>query len=853
MGFDVEPAARERMAFTMANRKVVELVYETEGYCVVLQGNGAFALGCVRAGIHAVDGYPGTPSTEVIDKFLTHVQDRMLVGWSVNEANAVAMGFGHTMVGSDAVVTMKIPGLFQAADVVASVAGYTAPRGGLVLYVASDFTPSSTQYVFDPRYFLKSCFIPILEPRTHQEMYDSAALAAEIARKYSTPVAVLANGILCHSEGLVRLGPARKPPPLEPAPDFQRFMNMPEIARRNYEAIVATRLTGLRETAEISPLNHAEWNDRTSGVIVHGATQMVLREIWRSLRVKPSVLSLGMTFPLPLRLITGFAEKIQGPITVLGDGLRFLQEELAASGFRVEGKRTDSAITEWSPQAIAHHLGATLGNQAAPANLPAPVRRPPGICAGCPYRAFGLTVERLRKKRKVVASFGDIGCNTLLYFLKAIDTCTCMGAADTKRQGVVLSQPSLASKVISVTGDSTECHSGLDSTRNAVFRNVPGVKVILDNHTTAMTGGQPAPSSPVNLAGQPNRFVLEAALKAEGASVEVVDAYDADAIEQHLCSALDAAGTGQFTTLVVRGPCMQDVPSRDKRPRYTVVEDRCKKCGLCLVCPGIEQDPQGYPRFNHLCTGCGGRTGVCFQRCNQQALKLQPASTAPFNPPPPLPILQKIPASPVPGLPPSIRVAVRGVGGQGNLFVGKVLAEVAQLAGYSTVLKGETHGMAQLGGAVSSTFCCGEVASPVFMPGTSDTLLVMEESEVLRPGFLGLLRPEGTVLINRLRILPTGLASDDYPTWESISAALAGYEVITFDALQEARALGDEQGRSINVIALGLMSTVRPLDVIPSAIWQHALMGLSANEMVQRANLAAFTRGRQIRTADQRR
>jgi len=68
-----------------------------------------------------------------------------------------------------------------------------------------------------------------------------------------------------------------------------------------------------------------------------------------------------------------------------------------------------------------------------------------------------------------------------------------MGASDSMRQGFVLSRPDMANQVISITGDSTECHSGLDSTRNAVFRNVPGVKVILDNRITAMTGGQVAP------------------------------------------------------------------------------------------------------------------------------------------------------------------------------------------------------------------------------------------------------------------------------------------------------------------------------------------------------------------------
>src|SRR5512140_1375800 len=125
----------------------------------ILQGNIAFAVGCVRGGVHCADGYPGTPSSEVIDKGLSQVQDLIKVGWSVNEAVASAMGAGHALAGRDCVVTMKIPGLFQAGDIFTSGALFVQPRGALVYYIASDFTPSSTQHTLDPRYLFKSCFV----------------------------------------------------------------------------------------------------------------------------------------------------------------------------------------------------------------------------------------------------------------------------------------------------------------------------------------------------------------------------------------------------------------------------------------------------------------------------------------------------------------------------------------------------------------------------------------------------------------------------------------------------------------------------------------------------------------------
>jgi indolepyruvate ferredoxin oxidoreductase, alpha subunit len=130
---------------------VKKLCTQESGEAAVLQGNMAFAVGCVRTGIHAVDGYPGTPSTEVIDKGLSNVQDMISVGWSISEATAVSVGYGHSLAGQDCVVTMKIPGLFQAGDPFSSSAFFNEDRGALVYYLASDFTPSSTQHLVDPR------------------------------------------------------------------------------------------------------------------------------------------------------------------------------------------------------------------------------------------------------------------------------------------------------------------------------------------------------------------------------------------------------------------------------------------------------------------------------------------------------------------------------------------------------------------------------------------------------------------------------------------------------------------------------------------------------------------------------
>ncbi len=479
-----------------------------------------------------------------------------------------------------------------------------------------------------------------------------------------------------------------------------------------------------------------------------------------------------------------------------------------------------------------------------------PVKRPPSICPGCPYRAFALAVAQLKKKKKIYASFGDIGCSTLLHFLDALDTVLCMGASDAMRQGFALSRPEMAHKMISVLGDSCECHSGLDATRNAVFRNTPGVKVILDNRITAMTGGQPAPSSETNLAGIPNKFVLKEAVAAEKGRTVVANSYNLKEVTDVLIEALELAEKGEFTTLILEGPCIQETEKKKKIPTVRINEEACKKCGRCGICPGIEHDDEKRPHYTALCTNCGSNDRVCLQRCPFGAIEvMEPEKKITAQPPKPVEM-----AEPEEGdidkdnLPLSLRLAIRGIGGQGNLFFGKVLSEMALRTPYaeSHIVKGDTHGMAQLGGPVISTFSCGDVYSPILAPKSVDVLVVMEISEILRPGFLELLKPGGTILLNQFKALPVNTRKEDYPDLATIEKALVDYEVIKLDAVATAAGFGDKTGRTANVVVLGLLSTMAPFNRIPMSTWLSALMAVSPGETIKAANHTAFMAGRAL-------
>jgi len=836
--------------------KFKEIIDTPANSKLILQGNTAFALGIIHAGFHAVTGYPGTPSTEVIDKSLAYAQDRIKVGWSVNEAVAVSVGVGHAIAGDDTIVTMKIPGVFQAADAITTSAFFTGEAGALVIFAVTDYVPSSTQHVIDSRYFFASAGLPVLEPRNHQEVYEIPRIAADMSRKFNTPVIVLTSGILAHSEALITTKEQRKVTPKELPENFKPWMLLPGIARANYNKVIQERLPAIKKWSETSQLINESTGTEDWGIIVSGESEIIVRETLMIVKLNPSLLSLSITNPLPEKKIKDFTGKIKGRLFIVEDGYRFLEEKIRLLNIDVIGKNERSTTTNWTPDDVLGFLSDHLDlHYKTEKKDTKPLLRPPSICPGCPYKAFALTVDKLKKRKKIYASFGDIGCSTLLYFLNALDTVSCMGASDSIRQGFVLSRPDKANQVISVIGDSTECHSGLDSTRNAVFLNVPGVKVILDNYVTAMTGGQPAPSSKLNLGGQPHKFSLRKAVEAEGGRTVVVDAYDVKEIENELKKSLLLAEKGEFSTLILEGTCIQEVENNLKTSTLEIDYDKCKNCALCDICPGIELDDEKSPHFTSLCTNCGSHHPVCMQICQPNAIVYSDEKEKIKDS-----FSQQVEFEPIENiridkseLPKSLRVAIRGVGGQGNLFFGKVLSEVALRTPYSEthIVKGDTHGMAQLGGPVISTFSCGDVFSPVFAPNSVDVLVVMEISEVLRSGFLELLKPDGTIIFNNYTVLPVNVKKEDYPGLEDIEKVLEGYTVLKINAHKIVYDLGDKSGKSANVVVLGLLSTRKPFNSIPEQIWLSALMSVSPNNVIKSANKLAFLEGRNLKAMKQ--
>ncbi len=543
---------------------------------VTLTGNTALALGAVHAGFHAADGYPNKLNSDVIDKALKHVTDKISASWSINEATATGAALGRTISGQDCLLTMNVPGVFQAADIISSSSFFNVPRGALVYYVVTDYIPTSTQHVIDPRQFFASIKLPILEPANHQSLYDLPRIAADISKKFHTPVAILASDMLAHSEGLIQTSKARIIP-MKDAADLKNFKTLPFIAAMNYKSVVQERIPGLEQYYKNSDLVTEIPGDANWGIIVNGNGSVSVSEFVSTLKSKPSILIIEGIYPLPKEKIIAFANKFQiGKLAVIEDGDRYLTDQiellLEAELISKNRESTDLFITpDYVRDLLTQHNLIKHDPQFQPIpKLPEPILQTPEVCSSCPFEMLDNVVSELKKTGEISAAFGDIGCPALM---NSFDTVVTTGVSDTIRQGYSLARPELAGQYISVTRDACEAHSGLDETRNAIFKVASGVKIILNNQKTTNknktnleTVDQDDDPKLSNLAQKfaarfapqpdsspsPDTSKIEKVLRAEGAETISVDAYDASAIKTALKKALSDADDGLFTIVIVQ-------------------------------------------------------------------------------------------------------------------------------------------------------------------------------------------------------------------------------------------------------------------------------------------------------------
>jgi len=572
----------------------------------LLSGNEAIARGAWEAGVVAGLGYPGTPSTEVLENLVRY--EGVRCEWSPNEKVALEVAAGVSLGGGRSIVTMKHVGLNVAADPLFTLA-YTGVGGGLVVLVADDPGMHSSQNEQDSRYYALAAMLPVLEPSDSQEALAFAREAFDISERFDTPVLLRSTTRLAHSKGLVEVGERTEHPlraeEIRPA----KWVMMPGNARARRREMEG-RLQALRQHAEESGLNAIEMRDESLGVIVSGVVYQHVREALP----EASVLKLGMTNPLPEAVVRDFASRV-GRLTVVEELSPVLATQVRALGIEVE--TPVGYIGELTPRAIEAAFGREIPPaRASIANLPP---RPPLLCPGCPHRGV---FHALREIGAVVT--GDIGCYTLgaLPPLSALHTCVDMGASVGMAHGLELVERALPAEdrrpVVGVIGDSTFAHSGLTGLLNNVYNGGSSTLIILDNRTTAMTGHQGNPVSGVTLHGDAAPALdLEAVCRALGVNeVITVNPNRLERVEEAIRDAIASEGP---SVVVAKAPCV--LLKKPTGKPLAVEVARCNACGACIriACPAISIGDEARAVIDPaLCIGCS----QCVQVCPENAIRV---------------------------------------------------------------------------------------------------------------------------------------------------------------------------------------------------------------------------------------
>jgi indolepyruvate ferredoxin oxidoreductase alpha subunit len=584
----------------------------------LLSGNEAIARGAYEAGIEVAAGYPGTPSSEILENVAKY--KHIYSEWSVNEKVAMDAAAGAAYSGRRSLVTTKQVGMNVLSDSLFYTA-YTGLEAGLVVVTADDPGMFSSQNEQDNRHYAKLGKFPLLEPADSQECKDFVAKAVEISESFDTPVVVRTTMRTSHSKSVVKLG--ADPAPFGDVGPFTRDMqkyNCMCLWSKQRHPVLEQRLLDLAAFSDTFPWNRIEWGDRNMGIIAGG----VIYEYARQVFPDASILKLGMTFPLPKKLIQEFADGVK-KIIVIEELDPFIEEQVRAMGISAVGKEIFPSCDELLPQTIQglaekHHL-LPARTKAAPfqsslSDLPG---RSPVLCAGCPHRS---TFFLLNKMKLPVA--GDIGCYNLgtLPPFNAQHTMGSMGASIGVLHG--MGKSNLPEPAVCTIGDGTFFHAGIPPLLNMVHNHGRGTVIIMDNHTTAMTGHQDHPGNDYTLMGQATQRVdIENIVRSLGVEKVIsVDAFDVKAMGKALkeCTAYDGTAV-----LIAKGPCI--FVSRNPQPAYMVDADLCIACGTCarVGCPATTKIDEINPKNKMkkagidpvLCIGCD----ICRQVCPTGAIQ----------------------------------------------------------------------------------------------------------------------------------------------------------------------------------------------------------------------------------------
>ncbi len=589
----------------------------------MMNGNEAVARGAFEAGVKVAAGYPGTPSTEVMDYTNLRYKD-IYCEWSNNEKVAVEVATGASFAGYRSLALMKTVGLHVAADALGGAAG-SQINGGLVLVVSDDVGRIAGDDYNDCRHYGNMFNIPVLEPSDSQEAKDLMVEAFEISEKYSTPVILKTSSVICKTTSKVIIdenykyeAKFRDKYPIS----FSKVIMTTIMTKAKgsehpkltkcFNDFVAN-MAQLAEDSNSAHYNRLELNSKKIGIITAGTPYYYAKEVLP----EASFLKLGVINPLPKKMIQQLAAHVE-KLYVIEEGHDVLEKNIKDLGISVIGKELFPKFPDmmrFTPDVIAERLVPDAEVRKPRTDVPF---RLPIACAGCSHNFISSILKKHKIKAAADVTCGLIGC---FPHMESYQLQKCMGSSIALTHGYNIAK-NYSENFVAMIGDGGFWATGVNGLMNLVFNNSQSTVIIVDNSCLAMTGGQNVASSEFGFNYKPENR-LDIAKVCEGIGIKdivTVDAYEYETLEKSILNAVNAKTN---SVVIVKKPCVTQFKLPKSEP-FHIEQDACVKCRKCINvgCLAIESKKNNDGEFEivinqDLCTGCG----LCSTVCHKDAIK----------------------------------------------------------------------------------------------------------------------------------------------------------------------------------------------------------------------------------------